>query len=49
MDATTSTPVAFWNAGNEVAVCLIVLAPPGFEAYDRSTTADKSRVARFGY
>jgi mannose-6-phosphate isomerase-like protein (cupin superfamily) len=25
----------FWNAGNEVAGCLIVLAPPGFEAYFR--------------
>jgi len=29
----------FWNAGNEVAVCLIVLAPPGFEAYFRELSA----------
>jgi mannose-6-phosphate isomerase-like protein (cupin superfamily) len=25
----------FWNAVDEVAVCLILLAPPGFEAYFR--------------
>jgi mannose-6-phosphate isomerase-like protein (cupin superfamily) len=29
----------FWNAGSEVAVCLMVLAPPGFEAYFRELSA----------
>jgi mannose-6-phosphate isomerase-like protein (cupin superfamily) len=29
----------FWNAGSEVAVCVIVLAPPGFEAYFRELSA----------
>jgi mannose-6-phosphate isomerase-like protein (cupin superfamily) len=27
------TPHTFWNAGDETASCLIVLSPPGFEAY----------------
>jgi hypothetical protein len=27
------TPHTFWNAGDETASCLIVLTPPGFEAY----------------
>jgi mannose-6-phosphate isomerase-like protein (cupin superfamily) len=28
-------PHTFWNAGEETARCLIVLTPPGFEAYFR--------------
>jgi mannose-6-phosphate isomerase-like protein (cupin superfamily) len=34
----------FWNAGNEVAVCLMVLAPPGFEAYFRELSAGLAKV-----
>ena len=26
-------PHTFWNAGNELAACLIIITPPGFEAY----------------
>jgi hypothetical protein len=34
----------FWNAGSEVAVCLIVLAPAGFEAYFRELSAGLANV-----
>jgi mannose-6-phosphate isomerase-like protein (cupin superfamily) len=32
-------PHTFWNAGEETASCLIVLSPPGFEAYFRELAA----------
>lgn len=28
-------PHTFWNSGHELATCLIVLSPPGFEEYFR--------------
>jgi quercetin dioxygenase-like cupin family protein len=34
----------FWNAGSDVAVCLMVLAPPGFEAYFRELSAGLATV-----
>jgi mannose-6-phosphate isomerase-like protein (cupin superfamily) len=34
----------FWNAGSEVAVCLMMLAPPGFEAYFRELSAGLGNV-----
>jgi mannose-6-phosphate isomerase-like protein (cupin superfamily) len=34
----------FWNAGSELAVCLIVLAPPGFEAYFRELSEGLASV-----
>jgi mannose-6-phosphate isomerase-like protein (cupin superfamily) len=34
----------FWNAGKETAVCLILLAPPGFEAYFRELSEGLART-----
>jgi mannose-6-phosphate isomerase-like protein (cupin superfamily) len=34
----------FWNAGSGVAVCLMVLAPPGFEAYFRELSTGLANV-----
>jgi mannose-6-phosphate isomerase-like protein (cupin superfamily) len=34
----------FWNAGSELAVCLIMLAPSGFEAYFRELSEGLASV-----